>query len=109
MRSPSERRARPRQLGIEKADVEAGVVGDQRGIADELEELLGDILEQRLVLQELGGEAVHVHRVAMDVALGFEVAVELAAGGDAVDDLDAADLDQPVAVGWRRDRSSRCP
>src|SRR5205814_2957224 len=61
------------------------------------EELVGDVLEQRFVLEELGREAVHVDRVAVNVALGIEVAVELEAGGDAVDDLDAAELDQPVA------------
>ena len=73
-------------------------MGDERGVADEGQELVGDILEERLVLQELAGQAVHGHRIAMDVALGVEVAVELAARGDAVDDLDAAELDQPVAV-----------
>ena len=62
------------------------------------EELVGDFGEQRLVAQELAREAVHGDRFRMDVALGVDVAVELAAGGDAVDDLDAADLDQPVTA-----------
>ena len=95
----SERRTRGAlELGIDEAEVEGRVVGDQLGIADEGQELVGDILEERLVLQELGGQAVHGHRVTMDIALGIEVAMELAARGNTVDDLDAAELDQPVAV-----------
>ena len=91
---------RPRgalELGIDEAEVEGSVVGNERGVADEGEELVGDVLEQGFVLEELAGQAVHVDRIAVDVALRVEVAVELAAGGDAVDDLDAAELDQPVA------------
>jgi len=54
--------------------------------------------KKRFVLQEFDGETMHVHRVTVDVALRVDVAVELAAGGDAIDDLDAAKLDQAVAV-----------
>src|SRR5262249_41038301 len=43
------------------------------------------------------GETVHIHGVAMQIALRVQIAVELAACGDAIDDLDAPDLDQPVA------------
>ena len=87
------------QLGVDEAEVEGGVVGDQRRIADEAQEIVSHILEERLVLQEVHGQAVHGDGVGMDVALGIEVAVELAAGGNAVDDLDAAEFDQAVAAG----------
>ena len=67
--------------------------------SEELEELVDDVLEERLVLQEIAGQAVHRYGVAVDVALGIEIAVKLAAGRDAVDDLDAAELDQAIPVG----------
>ena len=87
------------QLGIDEAEIEGGVVRNQRRIFDKTQELVGHVLEQRLVLQEIDGEAVHGDGVRMDIALGIEIAVELAAGWDAVDDLDAAELDQAIAAG----------
>jgi hypothetical protein len=42
---------------------------------------------------------VHGDGVGVDVALWIEIAVELAAGGNAVDDLDAAKLDQAISAG----------
>ena len=41
--------AEPRELGIDEGDVEAGIVGDQLGAVDEGQELLGDLVEGRLV------------------------------------------------------------
>ena len=67
-------------------------------LADELQELVGDLGEQRLVLEERRREPVHGLGFGRHVALGIDEAVELAARRDAVDELDAADLDQPVAA-----------
>ena len=53
--------------------------------------------EQRLVGEELAGKAVHRERFGRHVALWIEVAVKGLAGRHAVENLDAADLDQPVA------------
>ena len=44
-------------------------------------------------------EAVHHLGLERHVAFGIEIGVEMAAGLDAVEDLDAADLDHPVAAG----------
>src|SRR5690606_5428442 len=86
------------QFGIEELDVEAGVVGDELGAADELEELRGDVGEARLVGQELGGQPVHRQRFGIAVAVGIQVNVQVVAGDGAVDDLDAADFDDAVAL-----------
>jgi hypothetical protein len=56
------------------------------------------VREKRLVLQERGRKPVHVLGLFGHVALGVYVAVILAPRGDAVQKLDAADLDQPVAA-----------
>ena len=42
-----------RQFGVEEADVEGGVVDDQLGAGDELQELVGDLGEARLVREVL--------------------------------------------------------
>ena len=59
----------------------------------------GDRGEERLVGEEPVVEAVHPGRLDRHRPLGIEVAVEGLAGRDVVEQLDAADLDDPVAVG----------
>src|SRR5205809_3293195 len=85
------------QFGIKEAEVEAGIVRDQRTVLDEIEQLLGSVGEQRLVRQEDGRKAVHHLRLERHVAFGVEIAMEVPPGLDAIDDLDAADLDHAVA------------
>ena len=92
-----ERRAlQPRQLGIEEAQVELGVVDHQRGIADEFHEPLEDLGEARLVRQEGAGQPVHRLRVGRHVAFRVEIGLELPSGGQVVDQLETGDLDDPV-------------
>ena len=56
------RRARQAlQLRIEERDVEGGVVNDQLGAVDELDQLLDDIGEARLLREELVRDAVDLH------------------------------------------------
>ena len=68
-------------------------------LVEELQEGVRHLGEHRLVLQERGGQAVHLERLGRHVALGIDVAVEHAAGRDVVEQLDRADLDHPMAVG----------
>jgi hypothetical protein len=41
------------EFGVEEADIERGVVDDQLGAVDEIQELVNDVGELRLVGQEL--------------------------------------------------------
>src|SRR5262249_15090964 len=84
--------------GIEKSEIECGIVCDQRGVADEGEEFVDDLGEQRLVLEELGRETVNLERRARHLALGIDVTMKALAGGNLVVELDAADLDQSIAL-----------
>ena len=56
-----------------------------------------DGIPAELVLQVGGADAVHPLGVGVDGAVGLDVLVELAARRHEVDDLDAGDLDDPVA------------
>ncbi len=91
-------RGNARELGIEEADVEGRVVDDECVARDEAQEVRGHIGKQRLVFEEVRRQPVHGDRFHRHVALRIDEAVELAPRGDAVQELDAADLDQAVAA-----------
>ena len=86
------------QLVVEEADVEGRVVDDQLGAVDELEELLDDLGEARLVGKEFQRQAGDLLRAGFELAVRPQVAVEIATGGTALDELDAADFDHAVAA-----------
>ena len=86
------------EFGIEEADVEGGVVDHELGAGDELDQLRGDLAELRLVLELRARDAVHGLRALVDVPLGIQIAMEAAAGGAPIDDLEAADLDDAMAA-----------
>src|SRR5690606_5309939 len=58
----------------------------------------------RLVAQKFVREPMHPEGFLRHVALGIDVDVMVPAGWHVVDQLDAADLDQPVARRWRKAR-----
>src|SRR5262249_35797165 len=69
-----------------------------RRIADELQKVFGDLGEARLVLEEVDREPMDREGFLGNVALGIDIAVEGRAGRNAIEQLDAADLDQPMAL-----------
>ena len=48
------------ELGIEEAEIEHGVVRDQRRVAEEFDQLFHLVREQRLVLEEIDAEPMHL-------------------------------------------------
>ncbi|KIU01436.1 hypothetical protein QU38_01640, partial [Staphylococcus aureus] len=58
-----DRPAVARQLAIEEAEVEIGVVRDHRAVADEFQHVLDHVREQRLVGEEHVRQAVDVERL----------------------------------------------
>src|SRR3954447_3470109 len=72
---------------------------DQRRIADEVEQFFGPLGEPRLVRKENGREPMHRFGVARHLAIGIEIGMEMPAGLHAIEHLDAADLNHPVAAG----------
>jgi len=71
---------------------------DQFGIAQVVDDVVGERRELGLVAQEVGGQAVDLERILVALALGVEVDVKIVAGELAVEQLDAAELDDAVAV-----------
>ena len=92
-----QRTGEPLELGIEEGEVEGRVMHDQHGAFDEADEIVGALMEARLGRQELDGEPVHLVGLLRHVALGVEVAMPHFSGRNAVDQLDAADLDDAMA------------
>jgi hypothetical protein len=83
---------------IQEAEVEAGIVRDQRRITDEFEQLVGLVGKARLVGQENVAEAVYRLSLARHRPFGVEIAVVVAPGLNPTDHLDAADFDHAVAT-----------
>jgi hypothetical protein len=96
---PAQKRLRgPLKLRIEEAEIECRVMHYQHRAFDEGQQLVGNLGEARLVAKEIGGEAVHVVGLLRHVALGIHMAMPSAARRNAIDEFDAADLDDAMTV-----------
>jgi hypothetical protein len=87
-----------REFGIQEGDIERGVVDDELRVADELQELGMHLAEPRLLRQGLARQTVHLLGALVDVALRIQVLMIGAAGEPPIDELHAADLDDPVLL-----------
>src|SRR3546814_11616083 len=72
-RQVERRPAGARQLGIDEAEVEGGVVRDHRRVAEKLEQLVDQACEQRLVGKELACTAMTAVGLCRHVEVGGEV------------------------------------
>ena len=86
------------QLVVEKAQVEGSVVDHQSRVAEELQELVGNIGKARHSLDEVVVDAVDFARAFGNVAFRVEVAMELVSCRHAMLQFDAADLDDLVPL-----------
>ena len=86
------------KLCIEEAEIEPGVVGNQRCIAEKIEQFGRACGKQRLVGQEGAGQAMHCLGFGRHRALRVEIGMKDRAGRDAVHHLDAANFHQPIAA-----------
>ncbi len=83
-------------------------MGDQRAFAEEVHELVGNIGKRGFVLQVFDGNAMHPLGVGVNVPVaGMDVAMEVLAGGNAVDQFHRADLDDAVTLSGRQTRRFR--
>ena len=99
MRAGAQRRqAEPGQFGVQEAEVERRVVGDQLAVAEEPQQVVGDRGETRLAGHVAGGDAVDAGDLLRDVALGVDQGMEMPTGRQVVDQLQRGDLDHPVAL-----------
>ena len=87
------------QLAVDEFHVEGRVVDHQRRIADELQKVFHDMRKERLVGEELVGQAVHSLCFDGHEAFGIEVGLEASARRQMVDQLDTANLHNAVARG----------
>ncbi len=89
-----------RQLGVEKAEIETGIVDDERRISEKRQQLLSDIGEQPVLGEEFRRQAVDLVGFRRHISFGIEIALKMLAGRQVVDQLEAADLDDPVTRTW---------
>ena len=86
------------QLSIEELDVELGVVNDDLGVLYELDQVVDDVTELRLVFEKLPVDAVHRERAFVALALGIDVLMKPALGDSAANNLNCTDLDNAVPI-----------
>ena len=66
----------PRELVIDKRDVEIGVMNDQLRAVDKLEKIVSDLRKQRLQDEKIVSDSVDLQRTLINGALGVDVTVE---------------------------------
>ena len=87
------------QLIIKEAHVERRVMDDQLRALNKIQQALRDVGELRLARQLLVGNPVHLHRPGINLALRVEVLLIAIVARPPADQLDAADFNDPVALG----------
>ena len=87
------------QFGVEEAEIEHRIMRNELGVAEKGDELFHFVGEQRLILEEFAGQGVNLKCGFRHVAFGIEVTMESLAGRETIDEFDAADLDQAIALG----------
>jgi len=73
-------------------------VNDQWGVGYEFEKIIDDTGEQRLVGEELARKPMHRECLGRHLALRVDVTVKGLTGWHAIENLDAADLNEAVAA-----------
>src|SRR5258708_7435415 len=91
--------AEPAQLGIDEFEVELRIVDDQPSVADEGQKFIHDRGKGRMLGEELRRQPMDGIGLLRHLAFGIDVAVKDAPARHVIDELDAADLDDAMAVG----------
>ena len=93
------RMAGPLEFHVDETAVERGIVRHQPAVGDEFEERAGNGGKDGFVAQKGVAQAMDRLGIGRHGAFGIDVFVERAPGGNVIQQLDAADLHQPVAGG----------
>ena len=91
--------ARVFELRVQEPQIEPGVVRHHPRVAEKCEKTVGDLRKTGFAGKFRGVNAVNLHRLRRHVAFGIDIFVEGDAGRDAVDHLDATDLDDAMPLG----------
>src|SRR5580658_617822 len=86
------------ELSVEKAEIEHGIVRDKLRIAEKRHQFFSLLRKQRFVFQEIDRQAMNPKRGLRHVPFRIEIEMECLAGRKPIDELDAADFDQTIAL-----------
>ena len=86
------------QLMVEKADIEGCVVDHQLGALEVDHQVIDDVVEARLVCKKVIADAVDLQRAFVDRPVRLYVLMVVVSGQTAIDQFDAADFDDAVAL-----------
>src|SRR6218665_1044965 len=102
--SASSKAPRQFQFLVQKTDIEGGVVDDQFGPLQVLQDVVDQFGKPGFVFQELIADAMDLQRIFVAVPARVEVQVQVVAGELAVEQFDAAEFDDAVATVGRQAR-----
>src|SRR3546814_20433162 len=78
--------------------IERGVVDDDLGVFDIIDQLLGNVFEMRMARQEFGGQPMNTQGFRVAVAVRLQVQVQIAAGKAAINHNNTGQLDDATAL-----------
>ena len=78
--------------------IESGIVNDQRRFTDKGKEFVDDVGKALVAPEELRRQSMNGKGFRRHVPVGIQISVEHLSGRNAVEQFDAADLDQAVAL-----------
>src|SRR5262249_7742729 len=87
------------ELSAQEGVIEAGIVDHKWRLADKREKLIRDLNETPVSLQKLRRKPVDSECLGRHIALRIKIYVEGRPGRYPVEELDAAELDQAMALG----------
>src|SRR5690554_2852360 len=90
---------------IDKADIEGRVVDHQFGIANKIQKFIGDSRKHRFIGQHFIADTVYLKSPRIDFALRVDVLMVMTTGETAINELDATNFNDPMAL---RGLKTRC-
>jgi len=87
------------QFRVQEPEIEAGVVDNERRVAQKLEQRIDHGTERRFVRKKFIGKTVHALRLKRNVPFGIDIGLKALAARQVIEKFDAADLDDAMSVG----------
>ena len=84
------------QFGIQKAEIETRIMSDEFRVSNELEKLVNDFGEFRLVFQKISRETMHAERGIGHIALGVQITMKGLACRNEIDQFDTANFNDAI-------------
>ena len=87
-----------RQLGIQKADIERGVMNQYLGVRDKFKQPISNLGKFGLIAKPLTTQTMNGHRAFINVTFRIDIKVQMPATDASIQDFQTADFDDAVPI-----------